>query len=679
MRRIRLAAALALTVSAGLAAETVHQAELSVDRTPAIYRPGEPVRLHYRTRAAGVLVVEDWRARQVRRQDLAPGSGTLDLAALSPGYYEVALGTGAKRQRRALAVLEPPVARSRTFGVMTHFAQGWNTDIIPAITRAGIGTVRDEQYWERVETQPGRHATPAAYARYLSALREERLDVLPILSFGNPLYDGGHTPHSPAARAAFAAYGAYLAHRDRDWVGAVEVWNEINGTFCSGPCKTDRAGTYAALLEDSYAALKADNPNLIVVGGAAVKVPLPWFEALLARGAAQHWDAVAVHPYMEPEDAGRNIAALRRMLDAAGSQAPIWATEFGTGAGRTDAQDRRDTAAYLVRMAVVLRAAGVERLYWYLLRDYDKFKGMGLLRAETDPLGRYAPTAAYAAYATLIRLVDAATSFQREPSDPRTYVYRFDGAGEPVRVMWVPEGEVQVRVELPAAARGYDVTGTPRTLPAGTADIHLDGAPQFLVGAVSQLTERRADVLVADVRDAPAPERLAASARTVEADDRLGLGSNWQAGACVPASPGAACTWQHLTPRATAWEYVWGDAHFPALRVGGDTLHPARAGARPVWAMRRWCAPEPVTLRARGEFTRRAGGDGSGTLIRAGAQTLFDALLDGRRAASAPFDVRVDLARGECLDFIVTPGPGTDLNFDAVGLEARLTRPRGGA
>ena len=43
-------------------------------------------------------------------------------------------------------------------------------------------------------------------------------------------------------------------------------------------------------------------------------------------------------------------------------------------------------------MSTDLLAAGVDRLYWYLLRDYREFEGMGLLRGPESELGRYAPT-----------------------------------------------------------------------------------------------------------------------------------------------------------------------------------------------------------------------------------------------------------------------------------------------
>ena len=642
-------------------------ADLAFDRDPPLYRPGERPILSDIGADSLRLLVEDWRGRQVQRLDqpaVAEG-GTVVLPPLPAGYYEVVAGA----QRRAFAVLEPPTRASRTFGVMTHFAQGWDPGLVPWIARAGIGTVRDEQYWNQVEPEPGKYTDPDRYARYMRALRQADIELLLVLSFANPHYDGGQTPHTPAGRAAFAAYGAKLVRRYGDQLAAVEVWNEINGTFCSGPCRQDRPGTYAALLADSYGALKAANPDMTVVGGAAVKVPLPWFDALIARGAAAHWDAVAVHPYTDdPESAAREIEALQERLRAAGSEAPIWATEFGTGAGQTGAAARRETAAYLARMAVVLRAAGVERLYWYLLRDYHNFNGMGLLRGDRDPLGPLAPTPAYAAYATLIRLLDGADSVRREPTDPRTHVYRFERDGESTHVLWAPDGPVAVSVDLPAGGQLTDLVGATQQLPAGNRSLTLDGDPVYLRGVVRHLDATRPDILVADARDDFSVEAPA---------------GRWQYGAyLMPRQAGAeVCPASNAEPvalrvRKNAWESFYGDPRWPALRVSAGNQHPAGSRGQAVWAVRSYRADEAGPVRVRGAFSRHGKGDGAGACILLDGKPVFEAFLPPGARQQAAFDLSVPLRAGGRLEFVVTPGPALDINHDAVGVRAQLSRPR---
>jgi hypothetical protein len=643
--------------------------EFTLDRSPAVYGPHEQPRVQFGPPGESPLLIVDWQGTERGRLAASAASGELALPALPPGYYELVAGAGANAPRRAFAVLAEAIPPSRTFGVMTHFAQGWNLDIVPSIARAGIGTVRDEQYWQQVEPQAGSYADPPYYARYMAALRQAQIEPLLVLSFANVNYDSGKTPFTPAGRAAFAAYGAEVSRRYREQVHAVEVWNEVNGSFCSGPCVLDRAGTYSALLEDSYAALKRAQPDLTVIGGAAVKVPMPWFDALIAHGAARHWDAVAVHPYRgDPEGARRDIDDLHARLRAAGSAAPIWVTEFGTGAGTRSAADRVATAAYLVRMAVVLRAAGVERMYWYLLRDYAEFQGMGLLRADTDPLGRYAPTPAYPAYATLIRLLDGATGVAREPTDPRTYVYRFERDGKRTYALWAPDGPLAARVTLPAGGELVDMVGGTRTLEAGTSALTLDAHPQYLRGNVARIEAPRPDTLLAD------------AAEDFDVDKPS---TTWSYGTYLmpaPADPGHLCGTPAAAPeplrkRASPWEYFFGDPRWPVLRVGIDTQHPARTEKGAAWSVRTYHSAAAGPLRVSGAFARQGQGDGSGGCILVNGKAVFEQLLAPGPNRRAPFDLTVQVPADARIDFVVTPGPRLDITDDAVAVQARVSRP----
>lgn len=643
--------------------------DFTLDRSPAVYGPREQPHLRLGQPTDAPLLIVDWQGTE-RQRLAAPASSTeLALPALPPGYYEVVAGTGASAPRRAFAVLEDAIPPSRTFGVMTHFAQGWNLDIVPAIARAGIGTVRDEQYWQQVEPQAGSYVDPPYYARYMAALRQAHIEPLLVLSFANSHYDSGKTPFTPAGRAAFAAYGAEVSRRYREQLHAVEVWNEVNGSFCSGPCVLDRAGTYSALLEASYAALKRAQPELKVVGGAAVKVPMPWFDALIAHGAARHWDAVAVHPYRgDPEGVRRDIDDLRGRLRAAGSTAPIWVTEFGTGAGTRSAADRVATAAYLVRMAVVLRAAGVERMYWYLLRDYAQFQGMGLLRADNDALGRYAPTPAYPAYATLIRLLDGADSVVREPTDPRTHVYRFERGGKRTYVLWAPDGPLDARVSLPDGGELVDMVGGTRPLEAGTATLTLDAHPRYLRGDATRIEAPRPDTLLAD----------AAADFDVDKPSTI-----WTYGTYLmpaQAEPDHLCGTpvgapQPLQKRASPWEYFFGDPRWPVLRVGIDTQHPARTEKGAAWAVRTFHSDAAGRLRVSGAFARQGQGDGSGACVLVDGRPVFERLLGPGPDRRAPFDLTVQVPAGGRVDFVVTPGPRLDITDDAVAVQARVSRP----
>ena len=132
---------------------------------------------------------------------------------------------------------------------MTHFAQGWDTDVVPLIARAGIRHVRDEQYWEQVEPKRGKYRFPERLTRYMATLIQHRLEPLVVLSFANQLYDRGLTPFSAEGRDRYARYGRAVLDRYGSQIRAVEIWNEYNGSFCQGPCQDDRPTSYVNMLE----------------------------------------------------------------------------------------------------------------------------------------------------------------------------------------------------------------------------------------------------------------------------------------------------------------------------------------------------------------------------------------------------------------------------------------------
>jgi hypothetical protein len=266
-----------------------------------------------------------------------------------------------------------------------------------------------------------------------------------------------------------------VAGHYRGQVSAVEVWNEYSGSFCDGPCRSDRPAYYTAMLKQAYTSLKAANPSLTVAGGAAVPIPLDYFDGLFRHGALDAMDAVVIHPYRKiPEGVEEKIAGLRQMMQRYGAVKPIWATEFGDTADMH--KDRNDVARYLVRMSTLLLAGGVERIYWYLLKDYQEFSGMGLLRSESDPAGRYVPAPAYAAYATLIKQLGGARFVRREASDPDLRIYLFSkGAGE-ILVAWSTGGAKTY--DLPGAFQQIDMMGNVRT---STRQARLDANPVYLI------------------------------------------------------------------------------------------------------------------------------------------------------------------------------------------------------
>src|SRR5580692_3435186 len=74
-----------------------------------------------------------------------------------------------------------PAVEDQRFGVMTHFAQGWDASWISLITQDAVPDVRDELYWQTVEPQKGQFVFPGQYERYMTELKKNNISPLIIL------------------------------------------------------------------------------------------------------------------------------------------------------------------------------------------------------------------------------------------------------------------------------------------------------------------------------------------------------------------------------------------------------------------------------------------------------------------------------------------------------------------
>ena len=92
------------------------------------------------------------------------------------------------------------------------------------------------------------------------------MKVLGVLNSTPTVGGGAGTPAlsgHPADNAQYAEFVSMVATRYKGKVSAYEVWNEPNGKSSGSP--TPDAAQYTALLKAAYVAIKAADPNAIVV------------------------------------------------------------------------------------------------------------------------------------------------------------------------------------------------------------------------------------------------------------------------------------------------------------------------------------------------------------------------------------------------------------------------------
>ncbi len=640
--------------------------------------------------ASGVEV--RWTISDFEDKPIASGAApVVDRAVLlepkdvGTGYYILHLvsmrGTAPVGEGRTTLAIVPrfDIARmaDSRYGVMTHFATGMPLDdrLLSILRKGGVSWIRDEQPWDALEKTRGRYDFSPRFTAYMEAARKRSMNVLFDASFGNALYDSQPNikayklaPYTQEGYTAYADYCAAVLQRYGPQLHCIEIWNEYNGSFCDGIAAKDRPRYYTELLKTAYTRVKTVRPDVTVLGGATVKIPIPYLEKLFKLGALDSLDAIAVHPYQTPETVERSLAdliALTRRYNH-GKSKPIWATECGFAHDPTP--DRRDAASYLVRMMVLASTfPEVQRVIWYLARDFREFTHMGLVRADNDPAGAFTPTMPYAAYANLIHLLNGAGFVRREPTDDRTCVYRFETPARSVWVCWSEGGTAEMAFAGPIrrlSIVGSELSASPGD---GPSAVTFGAMPIYVVadrGAAGSVKETpRSDQLIADsLRDFSEVQGNNGWSYHFTGNDKTGS---------ARYDPAKVSPMRWL-PSPGDWADVWtGPGKYFTLSEEGGSGGIIDGGQG--WAVLRWTSDRDGSVHILATPRAPTQGDGIGVKVFADGKELFSQLLPIKTTAA--IDLTPTVSKGTRLDFVVTPGPGTDINYDSVSWRISILTP----
>jgi hypothetical protein len=487
--------------------------QLAPVRTGNVFTGDQPVQVRLTSGADAV----SWTVTDAGGNPVASGGeqvpavvSTLTIPVRQRGWF--ALRVAAQRGGATVATASTTFARlsslpdaARTaddfVSVQTHFAFGgsWSTDLLPLVQDVGAADIRDEAYWASIEPTKGSYTWPTQFD-YLNQLAPDKISPMVIVDYGNPNYDNttctptsGHNcpPVTDAGRAAFANYADAVLDRYPS-VKAIEVWNEWN---------IDSVGTpqaYEALLATVYTKVKADHPDVTVVGGGLAFAPLPWIEAFCQAGGLNYLDALSIHPYnwpAAPEAKAADYDGVTALLAkySGARTIPVWVSEDGWPTGSTaSAVDERTKAAYLVRAALVAKAHGVARFSVYDLMDdgtdpANPEHNFGLLHHATDPLGAYTPKPSYVAYATLARQLVGTSFVASHALAGGVDDVAFRRGREDVHALWTTNGTATVTLRTRHPVTVTDLYGGTTTLapdPAGTVSLQVTGDPVFAAGDI---------------------------------------------------------------------------------------------------------------------------------------------------------------------------------------------------
>lgn len=360
--------------------------------------------------------------------------------------------------------------------------------------------VRDDATWAKIELSPGSYSFNS-FDPSMRAVKQSGIDPLLILDYNNRFYDHGLTPFDDAGLSAFANYAKALVTHYGNQLKAVEVYNEYNGFFSTGPCAR-KPECYARMLRYTYQAIKSVRPDVTVVGGAALYADLRWFERLFQNGGLSYMDVVSDHPYtllgfISPElhELAGQMVNLQKLVKRYnhGQPKPIWITEMGWSSSFLRVSERAQ-ASYLVRSALLSMAAGVQKFFWYDFENdgTDRFKreqNFGLLR-KPDAAGRYTPKPAYVAYAVLIRELASHSFMRREAVFPGIFDMLYSNN---LRVLWSTPCRQSVNLSTNSPVMAISITGSTKILlpSGGRITLHLSPEPLYIRGNVTRVSRHR--------------------------------------------------------------------------------------------------------------------------------------------------------------------------------------------
>ncbi|HFC11887.1 MAG TPA: hypothetical protein ENJ56_03510 [Anaerolineae bacterium] len=153
--------------------------------------------------------------------------------------------------------------------------------------------------------------------------------------YKNCQWDSYDRAAGPSNSADYANMMRELVRRHGKQVVAWEVWNEPNiGRFWTNPDPV----AYTNLLAAASAAIKDQQWNATVLGGALAGTDVNFLLGMYAQDAAQYYDALSIHPYATgaPNDCSQYMASfycgvegMRAMMIHNKDYKPMWLTEFG--------------------------------------------------------------------------------------------------------------------------------------------------------------------------------------------------------------------------------------------------------------------------------------------------------------------------------------------------------------
>ena len=295
------------------------------------------------------------------------------------------------------------------FGVLTFLPwnEGYNNYMydseekvahaIKLLKELGVSIIRVDFSWTQIEKVHGQDAL-GRLDYIVQECDKNNIEVLGVLGY-SPAWAGGGWNQPVRDLKLFADFSVRMAvhyPQIKYW----EIWNEPDSLTYWYP--QDNMVTYTSLLKLVYPAIKAANPDAVVLLGGLTDDGLYKFKNMLKNGAGEYFDILNLHPFVDPSNPqcinvmGTITNNFYKAMRQYGFDKKIWITEIGCpGVDNSDktwwsghAQSEADQAKFLKQVYdYLLNDPKVEKIFWAFFQDTpDHFNNavdhFGLIRRD---------------------------------------------------------------------------------------------------------------------------------------------------------------------------------------------------------------------------------------------------------------------------------------------------------
>lgn len=245
---------------------------------------------------------------------------TLTAENLPAGKYDLRIGlyNSTTGERLSVQSKSNPVQDSsyllasltvNAFGYGIQADPNGDTELnIPAIQELGFEWVKFQMPWKIVEPAAGSYDW-TTWDQVIEAYAAKNIKVMLNIGkapdWARPADDDRSVEGPASDPAQYASFVAKVAQRYQGKVQAIEVWDEQNIWYKAGGKGHINATQYVQLLQQAYPAIKAVNPEMLVISGGLTPAgnvedvaidDVEYLNQMYANGVKGYFDALGAHP-----------------------------------------------------------------------------------------------------------------------------------------------------------------------------------------------------------------------------------------------------------------------------------------------------------------------------------------------------------------------------------------------